>query len=362
MKGRGVLPEFPELETYSIRTTGCQMNVADSERLAGILESDLKLTPVVTADGEDEHDNDGVADLMLWNTCSIRDKAERKLYDAVGPYAAMKRNGDRRLALVVTGCVAQQEGRELLRRIPELDAVVGPQYVPFLKNILEKIARGNQVVATSPLMVQEDIISSSSTPATAVDFSASLFSKPVRGHDVRAWVNVIYGCNEHCTYCVVPGTRGMEQSRTMESILSECLELAARGYREITLLGQNIDAYGRDMVPKRTFAELLEFLNPRLPADCGFRLRYVTSHPRYFSDRVVDAVADLDKVCECFHMPFQAGDDQVLRRMRRGYTYVLLPCCLLFRLCIGNLPNPIVISSCAFSFLRVFNDSGTIRT
>lgn len=173
------------------------------------------------------------------------------------------------------------------------------------------------------------------------------FSKPVRGHSVRAWVNVINGCNgksspglarvrdvcrimhglihrhhstpEHCTYCVVPATRGMEVSRTMSSILKECLDLADNGYKEVTLLGQNIDAYGRDMVPKRTFAELLEFLNHNLPD--GMRIRYVTSHPRYFSDRVIDAVADLDKVMECFHMPFQAGDDEVLRKMRRGYSY-----------------------------------------
>jgi tRNA-2-methylthio-N6-dimethylallyladenosine synthase len=124
---------------------------------------------------------------------------------------------------------------------------------------------------------------------------------------------------EHCTYCVVPATRGTEQSRTMEHILQECLDLANSGYKEVTLLGQNIDAYGRDMVPKRTFGDLLEFLNHNLPPK--MRIRYVTSHPRYFSNRVIDAVAQLDKVCECFHMPFQAGDDQVLKRMRRGYTF-----------------------------------------
>mmetsp|Transcript_6436 Transcript_6436/g.8354 ORF Transcript_6436/g.8354 Transcript_6436/m.8354 type:complete len:314 (-) Transcript_6436:211-1152(-) len=144
-------------------------------------------------------------------------------------------------------------------------------------------------------------------------------SKPVRGHDVRAWVNIIHGCNEHCTYCVVPATRGMEQSRTMENILQECLNLAAAGYKEVTLLGQNIDAFGRDMVPKRTFAELLNFLDSNIQSK--MRIRYVTSHPRYFSDRVIGAVANLDKVCECFHMPFQSGDDDVLRKMRRGYTY-----------------------------------------
>jgi len=293
LKGQGVLPGMPQLSQYYIQTAGCQMNVADSERLAGILQNDLDLRLA---------DKPNDADLVLFNTCSIRDHAEQKLYDALGPYAAQKRKG-KQIALVVTGCVAQQEGEALLRRVPEVDVVLGPQYVPFLKNVLESVAMGQQVVATSPMLLQEDVG----------------WAKPIRGHTVRAWVNVIFGCNEHCTYCVVPATRGMETSRTMEAILQECLDLAEAGYKEVTLLGQNIDAYGRDMVPKRTFAELLEFLNNRIPTK--MRIRYVTSHPRYFSDRVIDAVATLDKVCECFHMPFQAGDDDVLKAMRRGYTY-----------------------------------------
>ena len=306
LKGKGVLPEFPKLtrkneeqeeaevpKTYHIQTAGCQMNVADSERLAGILQHDLRLQPASTADQ---------ATVVVLNTCSIRDHAEQKVYDALGPYRARKRQGES-LALIVTGCVAQQEGEELLRKIPEVDVVLGPQYIPFLENVLESVEWGHQVVATAPMLHRED----------------SDFSKPIRGHSVRAWVNVIHGCNEHCTYCVVPATRGMEQSRTMESIVQECLGLVKQGYKEVTLLGQNIDAYGRDMVPKRTFAELLEYINTNLPD--GIRIRYVTSHPRYFSDRVIDAVATLDKVCECFHMPFQAGDDEVLKRMRRGYTH-----------------------------------------
>lgn len=231
---------------------------------------------------------------------SIRDHAEQKLYDALGPFAAQKRKG-KELALIVTGCVAQQEGEALLRRVPEIDVVLGPQYAPYLTNVLERVRDGHQVVATAPMLIQED------------------YNQPIRGHDVRAWVNIIYGCNEHCTYCVVPSSRGMEQSRTMDAILQECLELAKNGYKEVTLIGQNIDAYGRDAVPKQSFASLLEYLDTRLPNP--MRIRYVTSHPRYFSDRVIDAVANLEKVCECFHMPFQAGDDKVLRHMRRGYSY-----------------------------------------
>jgi len=173
LKGKGVTPEFPDLQQpnrkYMVQTSGCQMNVADSERLAGVLENELKMTPT---------DASNEADVILFNTCSIRDHAEQKLYDKLGPFAAQKRNG-RKLALVVTGCVAQQEGEALLRRIPEVDVVLGPQYVPFLKNVLESVEWGRQVVATAPMLHQE----------------ANDFSKPVRGHAVRAWVNVINGCN-----------------------------------------------------------------------------------------------------------------------------------------------------------------------
>mmetsp|Transcript_8247 Transcript_8247/g.24369 ORF Transcript_8247/g.24369 Transcript_8247/m.24369 type:complete len:808 (+) Transcript_8247:54-2477(+) len=372
LKGHGVMPSVPKFQrrtpasgedlsqsesqqrTYAIQTNGCQMNVADSERLEGILQDELGLMPI--SDCKDIN----TADVIIFNTCSIRDHAEQKLYDALGPFRARKRqkSGERNsdFALIVTGCVAQQEGKALLRKIPEIDVVLGPQYVPYLGSVLEQIEWGHQLVVTAPTIIADNykaagatsssvelsttskntetvqsssVLSASASPTTMTatnnlprielpendDFSA----KPIRGHSVRAWVNVIYGCNEHCTYCVVPATRGMEQSRSMESILQECLDLVEnRGYKEITLLGQNIDAYGRDMVPKRTFADLLHYLNANLPFT---RLRYVTSHPRYFSDRVIDAVASLDKVCECFHMPFQAGDNDVLKRMRRGYSF-----------------------------------------
>jgi len=308
LKGSGIVPSTPEIiksgqilsdstsieaKSYHIATSGCQMNVSDSERLAGILENDLKLTA---------SNDPSKADIVILNTCSIRDHAEQKVYDLLGPYAARKRQGEP-IALIVAGCVAQQEGEALLKRVPEVDLVMGPQYVNRLGDLLDDVSRGHQVVATDPTLLSEDL------------------SRPIRGHAMRAWVNVIYGCNEHCTYCVVPGVRGVEQSRPLEGILKEVLELADAGYKEITLLGQNIDAYGRDMVPKRNFADLLHFLNGNIPDGTIERIRYVTSHPKYFSDRVIDAVASLDKVCECFHMPFQSGDDKVLQRMRRGYSF-----------------------------------------
>lgn len=176
---------------------------------------------------------------------------------------------------------------------------MGPQYVNRLGDLLEEVGAGAQVVATDPALISEDI------------------SKPRRGSTTCAWVNIIYGCNEHCTYCVVPGVRGVEQSRPRESIRKEIEELAAAGYREITLLGQNIDAYGRDMNPRTTFADLLHYVHDVPGIE---RIKFVTSHPRYMSERVVDAVASLPSLCEVFFVPFQSGDDTVLKRMRRGYS------------------------------------------
>lgn len=214
LKGKGVTPKMPDSpKTYQIHTTGCQMNAADTERLAGVLQGDLNMKVL---------EGKGDPDVVIFNTCSIREHAESKLYDALGPFAAKKRNGQE-LALIVTGCVAQQEGEQLLKRVPEVDVVLGPQYIPHLQNVLESVEWGHQIVATSPMIHQDRD-----------------FAKPIRGHDVRAFVNIIMGCNEHCSYCVVPGTRGMEQSRPIEVILEECKELANNGYKEVTLLGQNV--------------------------------------------------------------------------------------------------------------------------
>jgi len=274
--------------TYTLETMGCQMNVADSERMEGQLE-DL---------GFVKSDDPSKTDVFVVNTCSIRDHAEQKVYAAIGNQAKRKHKGDP-VAIVVAGCVAQQEGENLLKRVPELDLVMGPQYANRIGDLLEDVINGNQVVATDPTLIMEDI------------------SKPRRGSETCAWVNIIYGCNEHCTYCVVPGTRGVEQSRPRESIRKEIEDLAKVGFREITLLGQNIDAYGRDMSPKQNFADLLHYVSQVEGIE---RIRYVTSHPRYMSMRVIDAVANLPNVCECFYVPFQSGSNKVLKSMRRGYT------------------------------------------
>ena len=280
---------------YHITTFGCQMNKADSERMAGILEN------MGFEWSEDPND----ASLILYNTCTIRDNAEQKVYSYLGRQAKRKQEQPD-LTLIVAGCVAQQEGEQLLRRVPELDLVMGPQHANRLEDLLQQVFDGNQVVATEEVHIMEDI------------------TKPRRDSKVTAWVNVIYGCNERCTYCVVPNVRGVEQSRTPEAIRAEMEELGRQGYKEVTLLGQNIDAYGRDLPGvtaegrhQHTLTDLLYYAHDVPGIE---RLRFATSHPRYFTERLIRACAELPKVCELFHIPFQSGDNDILKAMSRGYT------------------------------------------
>ena len=281
---------------YHITTFGCQMNKADSERMAGILENL----------GLENTDNPDQADLILYNTCTIRDNAEQKVYSYLGKQAKRKHQQPD-LTLIVAGCVAQQEGEKLLRRVPEVDLVMGPQHANRLGDLLEQVLEGNQLVATDPIHIVEDI------------------TKPRRDSKITAWVNIIYGCNERCSYCVVPNVRGTEQSRTPEAIRAEMEELGRQGYPEITLLGQNIDAYGRDLPGvtasgrhKHNFTDLLYYVHDVTGIE---RIRFATSHPRYFTERLIRACHELPKVCEHFHIPFQSGDNEILKAMSRGYTH-----------------------------------------
>ncbi|MGD1937121.1 MAG: tRNA (N6-isopentenyl adenosine(37)-C2)-methylthiotransferase MiaB [Cyanophyceae cyanobacterium] len=286
---------------YHVVTFGCQMNKADSERMAGVLDN-MGMTSV---------DDPNQADLVLYNTCTIRDNAEQKVYSYLGRQAKRKQHKPD-LTLVIAGCVAQQEGEKLLRRVPELDLVMGPQHANRLGDLLEQVFDGNQVVATEPVHIMEDI------------------TKPRRDSKVTAWVNVIYGCNEKCSYCVVPSVRGLEQSRYPADIRREMEELGRQGYKEITLLGQNIDAYGRDLPEvafknddvnggdkKYDFTDLLNYVHDVEGVE---RIRFATSHPRYFTERLIKTCAELPKVCKHFHVPFQSGDNELLKDMRRGYT------------------------------------------
>jgi len=272
---------------YHITTFGCQMNKADSERMAGILD-EMGLTFV-----EDPNE----ADIVLYNTCTIRDNAEQKVYSYLGRQAKRKQENPN-VILAIAGCVAQQEGDSLMRRVPELDLVMGPQHANRLRDLLEQVLDGSQVVATEPIHIVEDI------------------TKPRRDSDVTAWVNVIYGCNERCTYCVVPRVRGVEQSRTPEAIRAEMEELGRQGYKEVTLLGQNVNSYGKKE-GLCTFAELLSRIND---IKALARIRFTTSHPKDLSDGLISAFGRLDKLCNHLHLPIQSGSNRVLKRMNRKYT------------------------------------------
>ncbi len=281
--------------SYWITTFGCQMNKADSERMSGILQTM----------GYQLAEEELKADLILYNTCTIRDNAEQKVYSYLGRQARRKKT-DPNLKIVIAGCLAQQEGETLLRRVPEIDLVMGPQHANRLETLLNQVDNGHQVLATDEQHIYEDI-------ATARRESA-----------ICGWVNIIYGCNERCTYCVVPSVRGKEQSRTPQAIKHEIEELARIGYKEITLLGQNIDAYGRDFKTfeynkcrKLTLSYLLEYIHNIEGIE---RIRFATSHPRYFTKELIDVCAKLPKVCEHFHIPFQSGSNKVLKNMGRGYT------------------------------------------
>jgi len=281
--------------SYWITTFGCQMNKADSERMAGILEN-IGYTKAI----DELH-----ADLVLYNTCTIRDNAEQKVYSYLGKQAKRKHKIPE-LKLIIAGCLAQQEGASLLRKVPELDLVMGPQHVNNLENLLVKVDSGNQVLATEETFISEDITNAR------------------RESSICGWVNIIYGCNERCSYCVVPSVRGREQSRYPNAIKEEIKSLAKNNYKEITLLGQNIDAYGRDLpnshIEGRRENSLTDLLRYIHDIEGISRIRFATSHPRYFSERLIKACFELDKVCEHFHIPFQSGNNEILKLMARGYT------------------------------------------
>tara|TARA_B100000579_G_scaffold366432_1_gene326267 strand:+ start:104 stop:1495 length:1392 start_codon:yes stop_codon:yes gene_type:complete len=281
--------------SYWITTFGCQMNKADSERMSGILR---KM-------GYQLAEEELKADLILYNTCTIRDNAEQKVYSYLGRQAIRKKS-DPHLKIIIAGCLAQQEGETLLRRVPEIDLVMGPQHANRLETLLNQVDNGHQVLATDEQHIYEDITTAR------------------RESSICAWVNIIYGCNERCTYCVVPSVRGREQSRTPQAIRNEIKDLARIGYKEITLLGQNIDAYGRDFESgefnksnKLTLSYLLEYIHDIEGIE---RIRFATSHPRYFTKELIEVCAKLPKVCEHFHIPFQSGSNKILKKMARGYT------------------------------------------
>jgi tRNA-2-methylthio-N6-dimethylallyladenosine synthase len=266
-----------------IHTFGCQMNVHDTEKMYGVL----------LQSGYHRTDSPHAADLIILNTCSIRQKAEQKFYSELGRLKAYKKRRSE-IRIAIAGCIAQQEGNSLFKKAPYIDFVFGPQNIQVLQHMAAK-RPPYSALWENPVIEQQDL------PAERDDV-------------IKAWISIMYGCNNYCSYCVVPYTRGRERSRPSEKIYAEVSQLAEKGYKEITLLGQNVNSYASDT----DFPGLLEKLNG---IDGIRRIRFVTSHPKDLSQGLIHAIADLPKVCEHIHLPLQAGSNAVLMRMNRGYTY-----------------------------------------
>jgi tRNA-2-methylthio-N6-dimethylallyladenosine synthase len=265
-----------------IYTYGCQMNVHDSEKMLGALADEGY---IVAKEPEK-------ADLIVFNTCAIREKAEQKFYSQLGRTKFLKRK-NQELKIAVAGCVAQESKGKIFRKAPFVDFLLGPQNV----HRIHELVSGEGRVAF--------LEGSCETAESSV--------RAVRGDHVRAWVSIMYGCNNFCSYCIVPYTRGREISRPSKSILDEIKDLRGNGYREVTLLGQNVNSYRSDT----DFTGLLK----KVDATGIERVRFVTCHPRDISLDLIHAMADLPSVCEHIHLPIQSGSDRILHLMNRGYTY-----------------------------------------
>lgn len=277
-----------ENRTFYIRTYGCQMNVSDSERISGVL-IDQGYSMVEQADD---------AGLVVLNTCSIRDGAENKVYSDIGRLKMLADEREAPMTIAVAGCVAQQEGEALLKRDKSVGLVFGSRAISQLPQMIERAEAGERV---AELEVHE---------------RPDLPQHHVRDDPYRAWVTVMEGCDNACAFCVVPATRGPELSRHPDGVVAEVEALAAEGFVEVTLLGQNVTSYGKNH--DTDFADLLT----RIHAVEGIqRIRYTTSHPKDFSDKLMDTLAALPKMCSHLHLPLQSGSDRVLERMGRGYTF-----------------------------------------
>ncbi|MCK8817683.1 tRNA (N6-isopentenyl adenosine(37)-C2)-methylthiotransferase MiaB [Natroniella sulfidigena] len=281
-----------ENKSYLIKTYGCQMNEHDSEKLAGVLE-DEGYQP--TEELED-------ADIIILNTCCVRENAELKVYGKVGQLKNLKRkNPD--LIIGICGCMMQQEDvvKEIKEKYRHVDIVFGTHNIHHFPKLLKEAKEDK-----NPLVkVWEE--SKELIPEMPVQ----------RKDDHKAFVTIIYGCDNFCTYCIVPHVRGREKSRPLENIVKEIEDLVADGVKEVTLLGQNVNSYGKDFEEEIDFADLLTEINQ---VEGLARIRYMTSHPRDFSDKLVETISQLDKVCNHFHLPVQAGSNKILKKMNRNYT------------------------------------------
>ena len=275
-------------KTFYLETFGCQMNVHDSEKVIGTLQQE----------GYSQVETEEAADLILYNTCSIRDKAEQKVFNRLNDYKKLHKQGKR---FGVLGCVAQQEGERIFERAPYVSLVSGSASYRKLPEMLVQLEAGNtRITGLDDRQTDETFVT---------EFTA-------RSNQHRGYITIVEGCDKFCAYCVVPYTRGKERSRTSTSVLEEAHKMADAGYTEIQLLGQNVNSY-RDPERKLSFAALLAAVGEIVGIR---RVRFTTSHPRDFSREIVEAIDAVPALCDHVHLPVQSGSSQVLKLMAREYT------------------------------------------
>ncbi len=277
-------------KSYHTITYGCQMNENDTERLAGQLK----------ALGYAETDRPDGADVILVNTCCVRESAEKKIHGKIGELKRLKASNPN-LIIGVTGCMAQKDRDKLFKRAPHVDLVLGTHNLHQLGEIITDIGRSRGRVLA--------VWDQAERLAPGVP--------TIRKNKISAWLPIMYGCNNFCTYCIVPYVRGRERSRPLDEVVGEAADLASQGFRELTLLGQNVNSYGKDEQGHADFADLLAAVDR---VEGIARIRYMTSHPRDMNTKVIDTIRRSRHICEHFHLPIQAGSDAVLRAMNRGYT------------------------------------------
>ena len=277
---------------YYIATMGCQMNEYDSDFLSFILME----TGYISSDSPD------TADLIIINTCSVREKAEQKAFSMLGRMIALKKRRPE-IILGFMGCIAQQEGPSLLKKYKELDFVLGTREIGRINEILDRVAgHGERITATDLSL----------TPIHDLRNSGEYVKGRIKSH-----LSVMEGCNNFCSYCIVPYVRGREVSRPPEEIICEAEILVSQGVKEITLLGQNVNSYSSGKSGNIKFSGLLKMLNE---IEGLLRIRFTTSHPKDLSDELISAFVKVDKLCPHIHLPFQSGSDKILKRMNRKYT------------------------------------------
>jgi len=271
-------------------TFGCQMNLNDSERLAGQLRTI----------GYEATENIDQADVILINTCCVRESAEKKIYGKIGEMKRLKLINPN-IIIGVVGCMAQKDKDKIVKKFPHVSLVMGTHNTHQLVELIAQIETSGEKVVS--VWDQAERL--------APDVPT------IHKSQISAWVPIMYGCNNFCTYCIVPYVRGRERSRPLENIIAEIRQLGAAGFKEITLLGQNVNSYGKDLATQVDFSDLLQAADQieTIP-----RIRYMTSHPRDMNTKLIDIIKNSNRICEHFHLPVQSGSNSILEQMNRGYT------------------------------------------